>query len=116
RPQGVPWPPKSDALLYKPVLPDAFRDMVRPLGVTGAIVVEASAWLEDNQWVLDLAKDHPVIVGVVGHLDPGANEFREHLARFAKNPLFRGIRLNGGVITAGAGKPAFLDDLRRMAD
>jgi hypothetical protein len=75
--------------------------MVRPLGVTGAVVVEASGWLEDNQWVLDLAKDNPVIVGLVGHLEPGADGFRRSLTRFARNPLFRGIRLNGGAITVG---------------
>ena len=49
RPQGVPWPPKTEALLYRPVLPGAYAEMVRPLGVTGAVVVEASGWLEDNQ-------------------------------------------------------------------
>ena len=43
RPQGVPWPPKNDALLYKPVLPATFASLVRPLGVTGTVVVEASA-------------------------------------------------------------------------
>lgn len=116
RPQGVPWPPKTDSLLYKRVMPDAYAAMVRPLGVTGTVVVEASSWLEDNQWILDLAKDHPIITGFVGHLQPGAGEFRQHLARFGKNPLFRGIRLNSGVITAGVSRPAFLEDLQRLAD
>ena len=116
RPQGVPWPPKQDSLLYKPTLPGAYAAMVRPLGVTDAIVVEASAWLEDNQWILDLAKDNPIIIGHVGHLAPGTPEFRQHLARFARNPLFRGIRLNSGGIIAGVAQPAFLDDLRRLAD
>jgi len=116
RPQGVPWPPKSDTLLYRPVLPETFTAMASPSGVTGAIVVEASPWLEDNQWVLDLAKDHPVIVGHVGHLDPGAADFRAHLARFAKNPLFRGIRLNSAAIEKGVAQPACLADLQRLAD
>jgi len=116
RPQGVPWPPKTDALLYKPVLPDAFAARVRPLGVTGAVVVEASAWLEDNQWILDLAKDRPFLVGHVGHLEPGTAEFRGHLARFHKNPLFRGIRLNGNAINAGIARPDFLEDLQRLSD
>jgi predicted TIM-barrel fold metal-dependent hydrolase len=114
RPQGVPWPPKNDAILYRPTLPERFSAMSSPLGVSGAVVVEASAWLEDNQWVLDLARDHNVIVGLVGHLEPGKDEFRQHLARFAKNPLFRGIRLGGTPIAAGLAKPAFIDDLRRL--
>ena len=115
RPQGVPWPPKSDALLYKPMLPGAYAAMVRPLGVTRAVVVEASAWVEDNQWILDLAKDHPVIAGLVGHLSPGTSEFRRHLARFSRNPLFRGIRLNGAAITGGVASAAFIEDLQRLA-
>src|SRR5262249_34245920 len=74
RPQGVPWPPKNDALLYKTVLPEHYAKLVRPLGVTRTVVVEASAWLEDNQWILDLAKEHPMIAGFVGHLEPGKPE------------------------------------------
>jgi hypothetical protein len=34
---------------------------MRPQGVTGAVVMEASPWVEDNQWVLNLAKKNPVI-------------------------------------------------------
>jgi predicted TIM-barrel fold metal-dependent hydrolase len=116
RPQGVPWPPKTDALLYRPVLPAEYVAMTKSLGVTGAVVVEASAWLEDNQWVLDLAKDNPAIVGLVGHLEPGSDGFTAHLARFAKDPLFRGIRLNGNAIAAGVSRAAFLADLERLAD
>ena len=115
RPQGVPWPAKNDPLLYKPTLPAAYAAMVRPLGVTRAVVVEASAWVEDNQWILDLAKDIPIIAGLVGHLTPGSPEFRQHLARFGKNPLFRGIRLNGAAITSGVASVPFVEDLRRLA-
>ena len=116
RPQGVPWPPKNDSLLYRRVLPENFVDLVRPLGITGTVVVEASAWAEDNQWILDLAKDNPIIVGHVGHLEPGKDEFRRDLARFSRNPLFRGIRLNGGTISSGISRPLFIEDLERLAD
>lgn len=115
RPQGVPWPPKTDTLLYKPILPKAYQAMVGPLGITGAIVIEASPLLEDNQWVLDLAKENPVIVGHVGRLEPGTAEFRANVARLVKNPLFRGIRLNANAIGAGVAQPRFVDDIRRLA-
>lgn len=93
RPQGVPWPGKDDKLLYRRVLPEEFRKLVRPQGVTGAIVVEASPWLEDNQWLLDLAAKEPSIVGIVGNLDPLDGDFAKHVARFARNHRFRGIRI-----------------------
>ena len=115
RSQGVPWPPKSDPVLYRPVLPDEFVGLTSPLGVKGTVVIEASAWLEDNQWILDLAKDHPVIRGFIGHLSPGENGFASHLKRFSANPLFRGIRLGDNSITAGLQSPMFLKDMERLA-
>jgi predicted TIM-barrel fold metal-dependent hydrolase len=116
RPQGVPWPDKTDSLLYRRVLPPDFVRLTRPLGVAGTIVIEASAWLEDNQWILDLARDQQVIAGFVGHLDAGVPEFRAHLDRFRKNPFFRGIRLNGSALVRSVAQAQFLDDIRRLAD
>ena len=112
RPQGVPWPPTTEKMLHRRVLPDEFVRITKPLGVTGTIEVEASAWLEDNQWVLDLAAKHPVIVGTVGHLEPGKPDFRKTLSRFHKNPLFRGIRVGA----AGLLQADFLSDMRALAE
>lgn len=116
RPQGVPWPPKNDPLLYRRTLPADFTAATQGLNVTGAIVIESNALLEDNQWVLDLAADNPLIVAFVGHLDPGSPSFPQHLARFAKNRLFRGIRLTGKSIAAGLSQPAFIAGLQQLAD
>jgi L-fuconolactonase len=116
RPQGVPWPPKDDALLYRRTLPEDFQAATQGLGVTGAVVIESNALLEDNQWVLDLAADNPLIVAYVGHLDPGSPSFEQHLTRFTKNRLFRGIRLTGRAIASGLSQPVFVDGLRRLSD
>src|SRR2546425_11052705 len=101
RPQGVPWPGKDDKLLYRRVLPEHYRAVTRGQGVAGTVVVEASPWVEDNQWLLDLAVKEPLIVGVVGHLTPAAEDYRKHLERFAKNPLFRGIRIAADLLRRG---------------
>jgi len=92
RPQGVPWPAKDNAILYKPALPARYRKLAEPLGITGAIELECSTWLEDNQWVLDIAAKDKIIVGTVGNLEPGKPDFRKNLDRFHKSPLFLGIR------------------------
>ena len=115
RPQGVPWPPRTDPL-YKPHLPEHFRSLTEKHGVVGTVVVEASSWIRDNQWILDLAKDNPVIVGFIGNLELGKPEFAGHLERFSANPVFRGLRLNGLVLTRNLGDRAFKDDLRRLSD
>jgi predicted TIM-barrel fold metal-dependent hydrolase len=101
RPQGVPWPGKNDVALYRPILPDEFRKLAEPHGVAGTIVVEASPWVEDNQWLLDLAEKTKYIVGVVGQLDPAAESFEKYILRFARNPLYRGIRISHGALPNG---------------
>ena len=111
RPQGVPWPPKEEAWLYRRVLPADYQRLARPLGVAGTVVVEASAWLEDNQWVLDLAREEPFLLGLVGHLEPGRPEFRRHLERFRKNALFLGIRVGVPEL-----RPPYTEDFDRLSD
>ena len=98
RPQGVPWPPKKSQF-YRTVLPKHLREVKKPRALTGTVVVEASKWVEDNQWLLDIAKDDPFIVGIVGNLKPGTENFRKHLTRFAANPLYRGIRVSQQLIS-----------------
>jgi L-fuconolactonase len=119
RPQGVPWPEKSDGILYQPAFPARYRKIAVPLGIVGAIEVEASPWLEDNQWVLDVAAKDNIIVGTVGDLEPGKPEFRKQLERFQKNPLFRGIRY-GNIWDRDLGrelsKPEFVAGLRELAE
>lgn len=92
RPEGVPWPRPEERLLYRTVLPDDYRQLAVPHGIHGALVVEASAWERDNQWVLDQMEGEPYMVGEIGNLKPGAPGFAELLTRLAGNPRFRGIR------------------------
>lgn len=116
RPQGVPWPGKDDKSLYRRVLPEHFEAFAKPLGVTGTVIVEASPWVEDNQWLLDLAAKDPFVLGIVGNLTPGKPEFAGHVKRFAANPLFRGIRVNSGPLKAGLESEEFLADIRRLQE
>ena len=96
-----------------------YRKIASPHGIVGAIAVEASPWLEDNQWVLDVASKDNIIVGTVGNLEPGKPEFRKQLERFRHNPLFRGIRY-GNIwdrdLEHELAKPEFVADLRVLAD
>ena len=113
RPEGVPWPNPNDEVLYRRVMPEDYKALAVPEGVTGTVVVEASKWLEDNQWILDLAAEEPFIVGFVGHLEPTA-DFEDNLNRFSANPLFRGIRLGSGHLRT-IGDPTFLGSIEKLA-
>jgi predicted TIM-barrel fold metal-dependent hydrolase len=115
RREGVPWPPREDKLLYRTVLPKDYMALPTPEKVTGTVVVEASPWVEDNQWVLNLAAGEPFIAGFVGNLPIGAPEFAGHLKRFAENKLFRGLRARDVNLAAALENTAFLADLKRLA-
>jgi predicted TIM-barrel fold metal-dependent hydrolase len=116
RPLGVPWPPKEIAALYSPHLPKLFQSIAAPLGVVGAVVIEASEWVEDNQWVLDLIKDEPMIVGYIGNLPFGQPAFGPLLERFAKYPLFRGVRLRQEELSAARAQGTYERDLQQLGD
>ena len=123
RPEGVPWPGKGGDL-YRPVLPAEWQTLVKPLGVTGTVVVEASSWLEDNQWLLDLAARHDSerlpgmlgVVGVVGSLPLGDPICAGAIDRFAKQKLYRGIRVNGDKLLTGLADKNFAADVGRLVD
>lgn len=119
RPGGVPWPPKDDEIRSKPTYPSRFQEVASPHGVVGAVVVECSPLIEDNQWVLDVVADTPSIVGLVGFLDAGKPGFGQDLERFARNPLFRGIRygnLWGRDLVQQLDNSQFLSDMRLAAE
>lgn len=115
RPQGVPWPAKGTKL-HRTVLPKDWLAVAAPHGVSETIVVEASPWLEDNQWVLDLAAQEKRILGLVGNLDAADPKFPEHLRRFAANPIFRGIRWRGDLLSASSSQEQAFRRARLLAD
>ncbi len=119
RPQGAPYSGPPSAGPPTPAYPDRYRRLAAPLGSVGAIKVEASPWLEDNLWVLEVAERDTIIVGVVGNLEPDKPEFGEYLDRFRKNRLFRGIRYGNlwdRDVGRQAGSPAFIEGLQRLAE
>jgi len=91
RPQGVPYsgprgqPPQI-------ATPENYHQQIVGTGIVGAVIVEASPWIEDNLFILERANSDPIFVGLVGSLDPSKPDFGDYLNRFSKDPLWRGIR------------------------
>lgn len=117
-PGGIPWPPVDDEIRYETTLPEHIRKVAEPVGVVGAIELECSPLVEDNQWVLDVMEPDPFFVGTVGSLELAESEFRPLLDRFAANPLFRGVRY-GNIwdrdLHSELDKSEFVDGLRYLA-
>lgn len=116
---GVPWPEESDPVVYKPALPDRLEALAAPLGVVGAIAIEASPLQSDNDWLLQMCDRHPYIVGCIGNLDPAAADFHSSLARLRQNRLFLGIRYGNlwkRNLDQDLERPGFWEGLQALAD
>lgn len=120
RPQGAPY---LGSKAYRAVshisLPSGYQPLATPTGIVGAVVVEASSWVEDNLWMLEVSDANPIMLGVVGNLNPSKPEFGEYLGRFRKNPLYRGIRFSRFYTGKGADvalDPDMTARLRLLAD
>lgn len=90
----LPWPPKDDKVLYRPVLPKHFDEVAEKNNIAATVIVEASEWLPDNQWVLDLVKHDPQkYIGLVGSLEIGTPDFAKNLKELSKDKRYVGIRM-----------------------
>ena len=115
RPQGAPYSAAPGNT--EPALPARYRKLAVPLGIVGAIEVEASPWIEDNLWVLEVEEKDPMMVGTIGNLQPDKPEFKEYLDRYHKNGLFLGIRygnLWGYNLVNQVASSAFIEGLKLM--
>jgi L-fuconolactonase len=86
-----PWIPKGSPL-HRDWLPADLAALQKPLGIEGAIAVQARQTLDESRWLLQLAAEHTLIKGVVGWADLRAGNVEDQLAEFARNPKFRGVR------------------------
>jgi predicted TIM-barrel fold metal-dependent hydrolase len=116
RPQGAPY--SGGRGNTQPALPARYRALAAPLGIVGAIEIDASPWIEDNLWVLETIEKDTFMVGTAGNLEPDKPEFKEYVERYHKNKLFLGFRYGNvwnrnfvGLID----NPVFVDGLKLTA-
>jgi L-fuconolactonase len=118
RPGGVPWPEKSDPVLYQPSTPERYQRVTAGLGVVAAIAVEASPLASDNDWLLGVVASNPVMVGAIGDLVPSDAAYAADLDILRANPLFLGFRygnLWNRDLLLDLQKPGFIDGLKRLS-
>ncbi len=119
RPGGMGYPRDMPAGGEPPqghiALPNRFNLVAEPFGVVGAVIVEAAATLEDNYWLLDVAKDNPVIVGVVGRLDPNGRGVSSRTFRSSLRTRCSWAFARAGYAMAFR-KPEYMANIKRLAD
>jgi predicted TIM-barrel fold metal-dependent hydrolase len=119
RPGGVPWPEKTDKVLYQAALPARYEGLARSHNVVGAVAVECSPWMVDNFWLQDVVEKNPIMLGFIGDLLPESPDFAATLDRLHRSPLFLGIRY-GNLWNRDPGaasrNPDFLSGLKLLAE
>jgi L-fuconolactonase len=115
RPQGVPWPP-AESPLPRTVLVEHWRQQARRYAVEAAVVVEASHWPADNDWLLDQADQHLDILGVIGNLSPHSPLFASELDRLSHRRRWKGVRWRHDLVPMQASDPAVVCAALQLAE
>ena len=91
-PEEYGWIGPEMSVLQKDRLPEDLAALTAPLGIEGTVAVQARQTLAETTWLLDLARQYPLIKGVVGWVDLSCPRVTEQLERFCTFPHFRGVR------------------------
>src|SRR5262245_65981851 len=78
--------------IYRNFLVEDLVKTVTPLGVTGTVVVQAHQTVEETQWLLELAENSRLILGVVGWVDLKDPQLGKTLAKVKQHNKFKGTR------------------------
>ncbi len=87
-----PWMTDDMTVLRRNYLPGDLRPQLDRMGIDRTVFVQAQHNLDENDWALSLAAEHPWIAGVVGWLDLQSPRLEEQIERYAGNPKFVGVR------------------------
>ncbi|MDX2262328.1 MAG: amidohydrolase family protein [Gemmatimonadales bacterium] len=91
-PERDQWITPEMAVLRRDFLPEHLAPLLAANGVDGCIAVQADQSEAETQFLLDLAREHPFVRGVVGWVDLRSPQVSDRLAHFAADPRFRGVR------------------------
>jgi L-fuconolactonase len=86
-----PWIPINSPL-HRDWLPEDFAPRLKQCDLEGSIAVQARQSIEESRWLLELARDNPIIRGVVGWVDLPSPGVGQSLRELALNPKFVGVR------------------------
>lgn len=85
------WIPEGSAL-QATWLPCDLDVVQQDLGFEGSIAVQARQCVDENKMLLELADQHPSVLGVVGWVNLRSERVEEELAEFSAHKKFVGVR------------------------
>ncbi len=86
------WPTPDIAAIYRDFRPQDLRPLLEATDIGGTVLVQAAADLSETRYLLDLAKHHPFVRGVVGWIDFEAADALNQLEALASDPVLKGLR------------------------
>lgn len=86
------WINNDMKILQQDYLPEQLALNLKRNGVDGCVAVQVEQSEVENLFLLELAKTHPVIRGIVGWVDLRADNLEDRLHYFSKFPLIKGFR------------------------
>ncbi|MEX3955818.1 amidohydrolase [Trinickia sp. EG282A] len=86
------WLTPALAPLYRDFGPADFAPLAQSAGVARSIVVQAAPTVAETRYLLDLARENPVVAGVVGWVPLDDAAAPALIAELAREPKFNGVR------------------------
>ena len=83
---------QENKMMQQDYLPETLSLNLQRNGVSGILAVESEEKEVETRFLCELAATHPVILGVIGWIDPGAPDIEEKLAHFSAYPSIKGYR------------------------
>lgn len=91
-PRDFGWIDDSMATIRRNFLPEDLQPDLKANDFDGSVVVQTCQTLEETRWLLDLAQQNPLILGVVGWADLRSRDIRSQLMGLTQNPKLVGLR------------------------
>ena len=110
------WQPAG--ILQQDYLPADLYPLLQAGGVDGCIAVQAGESLAETEFLLELSRQYPWILGVVGWVDLRAADLPRHLRKWQRaGARVRGLRhITQDLPAGGLLDPAFVHGLRTLHD
>ncbi len=86
------WMSDEMAILRRDFLPQDLHAEIGRAGIDGAVSVQARQRVAETEWLLQLAEEHPFILGVVGWIPLSAPDAAEIAGRLALRRKLRAVR------------------------
>jgi L-fuconolactonase len=87
-----PWIDHTMPALQRDCMPEHIAPALQLAGIDAVVAVQARTLAAETDFLLQLAEQHPMVVGVVGWADLAAPDLEPQLDTWCAHPAFKGLR------------------------